>query len=120
MSAPLSFGHQVGTSAAEHLSPAFPERAARGTADKLRAWQQEAIDALGKSMRGWYNLVGGGAGFMILETNDPQEVNRLLQPWMDIVSWDVRAISETSPKQVLENPTEERTKRFLGMVQEQQ
>ena len=37
------FGPQVGTSAAEHLSPAFPERAARGTADKLRAWQEEAI-----------------------------------------------------------------------------
>lgn len=33
-----------GTSAAEHLSPAFPERAARGTAEKLRAWQAEAID----------------------------------------------------------------------------
>jgi superfamily II DNA or RNA helicase len=40
----MAFGHQVGTSAAEHLSPAFPERAARGTADKLRAWQQEALD----------------------------------------------------------------------------
>lgn len=26
------------------LSPAFPERAARGTADKLRAWQAEAVD----------------------------------------------------------------------------
>ncbi|MCU1545092.1 MAG: hypothetical protein JWP30_192 [Homoserinimonas sp.] len=34
----------MGTSAAEHLSPSFPERAARGTADKLRAWQQEALD----------------------------------------------------------------------------
>lgn len=43
MSNALPFGPQVGTSAAEHLSPAFPERAARGTADKLRAWQQEAI-----------------------------------------------------------------------------
>jgi superfamily II DNA or RNA helicase len=32
------------TSAAEHLSPSFPERAPRGTADKLRAWQQEALD----------------------------------------------------------------------------
>lgn len=31
-----------GTSAAEHLPPAYPERAARGTADKLRAWQEEA------------------------------------------------------------------------------
>jgi len=34
----------VGTFAAEHLSPAYPERAARGTADKLRAWQAEALD----------------------------------------------------------------------------
>ena len=32
------------TAAAEHLSPAFPERAPRGTAGKLRAWQQEALD----------------------------------------------------------------------------
>ena len=40
----VAFGHQVGTSAAEHLSPSFPERAARGTAGKLRAWQQEALD----------------------------------------------------------------------------
>jgi superfamily II DNA or RNA helicase len=43
MNSALPFGSQVGTSAAEHLSPSFPERAARGTADKLRAWQQEAI-----------------------------------------------------------------------------
>ena len=35
---------QVGTFAAEHLSPSYPERAARGTADKLRAWQAEALD----------------------------------------------------------------------------
>ncbi len=34
----------MGTFAAEHLSPAYPERAARGTADKLRAWQAEALD----------------------------------------------------------------------------
>lgn len=34
-----------GTAAAENLSPAFPERAARGTADKLRAWQAEALTA---------------------------------------------------------------------------
>ncbi|WP_235928887.1 DEAD/DEAH box helicase [Marisediminicola senii] len=40
MSIPLSFG----TFAAEHLSPAFPERAARGTAQRLRAWQAEALD----------------------------------------------------------------------------
>ncbi|HEY5224857.1 MAG TPA: DEAD/DEAH box helicase [Microbacteriaceae bacterium] len=35
----------VGSFAAEHLSPSFPERAAWGTASKLRAWQAEALDA---------------------------------------------------------------------------
>ncbi|PRY63175.1 superfamily II DNA or RNA helicase [Knoellia remsis] len=35
----------MSTSAASHLSPAFPERAAWGTASKLRAWQQEALTA---------------------------------------------------------------------------
>ena len=40
MNTPSSFG----TFAAEHLSPAFPERAARGTAERLRAWQAEALD----------------------------------------------------------------------------
>jgi superfamily II DNA or RNA helicase len=37
-------GNQPGTSAAEHLSPSFPERAAWGTASKLRAWQAEALE----------------------------------------------------------------------------
>lgn len=44
-SAELSVGesHLPGTFAAEHLPPAYPERAARGTAGQLRAWQEEAI-----------------------------------------------------------------------------
>ncbi|WP_027478938.1 DEAD/DEAH box helicase [Gryllotalpicola ginsengisoli] len=36
--------HTPGTFAAEHLSPAFPARAPWGTATRLRAWQQEALD----------------------------------------------------------------------------
>ncbi|WP_370589340.1 DEAD/DEAH box helicase [Salinibacterium sp. ZJ70] len=32
------------TAAAEHLPPSFPERAAWGTAGKLRAWQEEALN----------------------------------------------------------------------------
>ncbi|MBL3687168.1 DEAD/DEAH box helicase [Leucobacter zeae] len=35
--------HLPGTSAAEHLPPAYPERAAHGTAGTLRKWQEEAI-----------------------------------------------------------------------------
>ncbi|NQX10223.1 DEAD/DEAH box helicase [Microbacteriaceae bacterium VKM Ac-2855] len=45
VSIPSNFGHQVGTSAAEHLSPSFPGRAPWGTASKLRAWQAEALNA---------------------------------------------------------------------------
>jgi superfamily II DNA or RNA helicase len=43
-SAPQLFRLPPGRSAAEHLPPAFPERAARGTAERLRAWQEEAIE----------------------------------------------------------------------------
>ncbi len=35
---------QFGTFAAEHLSPSFPQRAPWGTAQRLRAWQAEALD----------------------------------------------------------------------------
>jgi hypothetical protein len=79
-----------------------PGTSYKQVAERLLA-QQEAIDALGKHLKGWYNLAGGGAGFMILEVDDPHQLNVLLQPWMDIVSWDVRAITETSPKQVMDN-----------------
>ena len=34
----------MSSSALENLSPAFPQRAAWGTASSLRAWQQEALD----------------------------------------------------------------------------
>ena len=35
---------QYGSYAADHLSPTYPERAAWGTTQTLRAWQQEALD----------------------------------------------------------------------------
>ncbi|HZW42218.1 MAG TPA: DEAD/DEAH box helicase, partial [Agromyces sp.] len=44
MSTATPSGPQPGTSAAEHLPPSFPERAAWGTASKLRAWQAEALE----------------------------------------------------------------------------
>ncbi|MDO5051476.1 MAG: DEAD/DEAH box helicase [Pseudoclavibacter sp.] len=37
-------GRPVGTYAAEHLSPAFPQRAPWGTSGRLRAWQAEALE----------------------------------------------------------------------------
>jgi hypothetical protein len=43
-------------------------------------------------IRAWYNLAGGGAGFMLVETETPQELTAFLQPYMDVVSFDVHAV----------------------------
>jgi hypothetical protein len=45
-------------------------------------------------VRGWYNLAGGGAGFMLIETDEPYELTDMLQPYMDLLSWDVHGVSE--------------------------
>ncbi|WP_409483506.1 DEAD/DEAH box helicase [Arsenicicoccus dermatophilus] len=53
----------MSTSAAEHLSPAFPERAAWGTAGKLRAWQAEALERyLTERPRDFLAVATPGAG----------------------------------------------------------
>ena len=43
-------------------------------------------------IRGYYGLVGGGAGFLILEVDDPHALNEMLAPSMRYMTWDVRAI----------------------------
>jgi hypothetical protein len=43
---------------------------------------------------GWYNLVGGGAGFLIVDYDDAKQLTAFLQPYMDLMSFDVRAITE--------------------------
>lgn len=49
--------------AASHLPPAFPERAAWGTAARLRAWQQAALDAYReRSPRDFLAVATPGAG----------------------------------------------------------
>lgn len=53
----------MSTSAASHLSPAFPERAAWGTAGKLRAWQAEALEQyLGSDATDFLAVATPGAG----------------------------------------------------------
>jgi hypothetical protein len=53
-------------------------------------------------IRGWYNLAGGGAGFLLVDVDDPREVTELLQPYMDVVNWDVHAVYELSYEQEVE------------------
>ncbi|GII56355.1 hypothetical protein Pth03_47440 [Planotetraspora thailandica] len=53
----------MSVSAASHLSPSYPDRAAWGTAPKLRAWQQEAFDLyLQREPRDFLTVATPGAG----------------------------------------------------------
>lgn len=53
----------MSSTAASHLSPAYPLRAPRGTADKLRAWQQAALEAyLRQDQRDFLAVATPGAG----------------------------------------------------------
>jgi hypothetical protein len=45
-----------------------------------------------KWIRGYYGLVGGGAGFLILDVEDPDALTEMLAPLMRLMTWDVRAI----------------------------
>jgi hypothetical protein len=58
-------------------------------------------------IKGWYTLAGGGAGFMILEADQAHEVSKILEPYMDIMSWDVHAIAETSYDATIEQMKKE-------------
>ena len=53
----------MSTNAATHLSPAYPDRAPWGTAGKLRAWQQAALDEyLRREPRDFLAVATPGAG----------------------------------------------------------
>lgn len=53
----------MSTSAFDHLSPVFPQRAPWGTASRLRAWQQEALDQyLATNPRDFLAVATPGAG----------------------------------------------------------
>lgn len=63
--------HRIGAAAADHLSPAFPQRAPWGTAGRLRAWQAEALeqyfgmegpDGIGAGPRDFLAAATPGAG----------------------------------------------------------
>ena len=45
-------------------------------------------------IRGWYNFAGGGSGFVLIETDDMRELGATLEPYMDLVTWDVHAAYE--------------------------
>jgi hypothetical protein len=44
-------------------------------------------------IRGWYTLAGGGAGFLLIEAETPQDVSEIVEPYMDLMTWDVHAVA---------------------------
>jgi len=67
------------------------------TLDQVRRQQSTLgplLESSGVTVRGYYGLVGGGAGFLLLETDDSQAVNNLLVPMMGALAWDVRQVVE--------------------------
>ena len=53
-------------------------------------------------IKGWYNLVGGGAGFLLVDYDDPRELTAFLQPFMDLMSFDVRGVYPLEYQQRIE------------------
>lgn len=47
-----------------------------------------------EKIAGWYNLAGGGAGFLIVDYEDIDGLTAFLQPYMELMSFDVRAIKQ--------------------------
>jgi hypothetical protein len=62
-------------------------------------------------IKGWYNLAGGGAGFLLVESNDPRELTAFLQPYMDLISFDVRAVYQLNYEERLKELREIATQR---------
>lgn len=54
--------------------------------------QHEAGATHPERIKGWYNLAGGGAGFLLIEADDPHELTAFLQPYMDLMRVDVHAV----------------------------
>lgn len=53
-------------------------------------------------IKGWYNLVGGGAGFLLVDYDAPRKLTAFLQPFMDVMSFDVRGVYPLDSTQRIE------------------
>lgn len=71
----------------------FPGTSREEVAQRVVA-QHDAGANNPERIKGWYNLAGGGAGFLLVDYDDIRELTAFLQPYMDLMGFDVRAVSE--------------------------
>ncbi len=79
----------------------FPGTTRQDVAERV-VKQHEAGRNRPENIRGWYNLVGGGAGVLVVDYDDPRQLTAFLQPYMDVMSFDVRAITENTYDETIE------------------
>lgn len=53
-------------------------------------------------MRGWYRAADGQGGCVMIETTTADELRTLLEPYAELVHWEVDAVQETFYNQVFE------------------
>src|SRR5215210_1745647 len=63
----------------------YPQTTRQQVAKRI-VQQHDAGKNYPERIRGWYNLAGGGSGFLLVETDDPRELTAFLQPYMDLMS----------------------------------
>jgi len=61
---------------------------------KVLARPNAAYDSGKVRVLGYYGIVGGGAGYLLVEADEPQSVNEILVPTMGAIAWDVRQVIE--------------------------
>ena len=71
----------------------FPGTNHRAVAQRVVA-QHDAGANHPERIKGWYNLAGGGAGFLLVEYDDASALTAFLQPYMDLMSFNVHAITQ--------------------------
>jgi hypothetical protein len=70
----------------------YPQTTREKVAKRILELHEAAGGRRPESLKGWYNLAGGGGGFLLVETDDPRQLTAFLQPYMDLMSFDVHAI----------------------------
>lgn len=70
----------------------YPTTTRRAVAERTVA-QHDAGANRPERYRGWYDLVGGGAGFLVIEADRGEDITAILSPYSDLMSWDVRAVT---------------------------
>ena len=69
----------------------FPNTTRQQVAERIVKMHDAGVHR-NDQIKGWYNLAGGGSGFLLIEMQNPQQLTAMLQPYMDLMSWDVRAV----------------------------